>query len=124
MAVLSPCDVRGPSGTPQPSPVHLGFCLQGTVVALAFLAPEHLSSKVVLAGGEKAVAVTLNVAPETGGAEGGEGESWARSSSPQTCFQSCHLRSPCDQGCRSHCHRGPHQACGCLQRAEGNYGTV
>ena len=29
-----------------------------------------------------------------------------------------------EQGCQTHCHRGPHQPCSCLQRAECNFRTV
>lgn len=67
VVVLSPYDACGPSGALQSSPVHLGFCLQGTVAALAFFAPSHLSSKAGLAGGERAGPMTANMAPETGG---------------------------------------------------------
>ena len=28
------------------------------------------------------------------------------------------------QGCQTHFHRGPHQPCGCLERAEYNFRTV
>ena len=31
---------------------------------------------------------------------------------------------PLGQGCQNHFQRGPHQPCGCLQRAEGNFRTV